>query len=175
MQSDVDLLAAIALPVPDADVYHVTTATDPSVSNPPNPPNNPCISDEITVNAQVECVSSCQEAIQIQRKRANEAQTVQVERMVIRSKRIFTPVQVGDNVTTYPRGRTDPQNITGVVPEYNDNDMYSIPVKGGTISGKYSSNQTDVCATKLYSAEDFNTEKTVSLRQAVQFESNCGG
>ena len=102
MQSDVDLLAAIALPVPDEDDDHVTTATDPSVSDPANPPNDPRISDEVTVNAQVERVSSYQEAIQIQRNRPNEAQTVQAERMVRRSKRIFTPVQVGDNVTTYP-------------------------------------------------------------------------
>ncbi|XP_041369795.1 uncharacterized protein LOC121383764 [Gigantopelta aegis] len=104
---------------------------------------------------------------------------MQAERMVKRSKRIFAPVQVGDNVTIsiphVDRGRTDPRNIIGVVTECSDNDMYSIAVKGGTLSGKYSRNQIDVCATKLYSADDFNTENTVSLRQAVQLESNCGG
>ena len=47
------------------------TATDSSVSDPPTPPNSPTTSDEVTVNAQVELVSSCQEAIQIQQKRAN--------------------------------------------------------------------------------------------------------
>ena len=43
---------------------------------------------------------------------------MQAERMVKRSKRIFAPVQVGDNVTIPiphdDRGRTDPRNIIGV-------------------------------------------------------------
>ena len=173
LQSEDDLLAAIALPVLDEDVDHVTTIIDSSS------PNYPTTSDDVTVNAQIELVSSCQEAIRLQRKRANEAQTMQAERMVKRSKRIFAPVQVGDNVTIpiphVDRGRTDPRNITGVVTECSDNDMYSIAVTGGTLSGKYSRSQIDVCATKLYSADDFNTEKTVSLQQAVQLESNCAG
>ncbi|XP_041376886.1 uncharacterized protein LOC121389358 [Gigantopelta aegis] len=139
LQSEDDLLAAIAMPVPGEDVDHVTTATDSSVSDPATLPNSPTTSDEVTVNAQVELVSSRQEAIQIQRKRANEAQTMQGERMVKRSKRIFAPVQVGDNVTiSIPhvhRGRTDPRNIIGVVTECSDNDMYSIAVKGGTLNG----------------------------------------
>ena len=37
--------------------------------------------------------------------------------------------------------------------------MYSIAVKGSTLSGKYSRHQIDVCATKLYSTDDFNTGK----------------
>ncbi|XP_041347825.1 uncharacterized protein LOC121367580 [Gigantopelta aegis] len=179
LQSEDDLLAAIPMPVPGEDVDHVTTATDSSVSDPATLPNSQTTSDEVTMNAQVELVSSRQQAIQIQRKRANEAQTMQAERMVKRSKRIFAPVQVGDNVTIsiphVDRGRTDPRNIIGVVTECSDNDIDSIAVKGGTLSGKYPRNQIGVCATKLYSADDFNTENTVSLRQAVQLESKCGG
>ena len=87
------------LPFLDEDVDHVTTATDSSVSDPANPPNSTITSDEVTMNAQGERVSSCKEAIQIQRTRANEDQTMQSERMVKRSKCIFAPVQVGVNVT----------------------------------------------------------------------------
>ena len=57
----------------------MTTATDSSVSDPENLPNSPTTSDEGTMNAQVELVSSCQETIQLQRKKTNESQTMQVE------------------------------------------------------------------------------------------------
>ena len=57
LQSEDDLLADITLSVPDEDVYHVTTATDSSVSDPANPPISPTTSCEVAVNVQVEHVS----------------------------------------------------------------------------------------------------------------------
>ena len=105
--------------------------------------------------------------------------TMQAERMVKRGNRIFAPVQVGCNVTKpiphVDRARTDLRNIIGVVTECSDNGMYNIVVKGDTLSGKYSHHKIEVCATKLYSANDFNTNKPVSLRQAVQPESTVVG
>ena len=73
------------------------------------------------------------------------------------------------------RGRADPRNIIGIVTECSDNELYSIGVKGGLLDRKYSRNQFYVCATTLYSSDDVCTDKNISLRQAVQLESRCGG
>ena len=85
---------------------------------------------------------------------------MQAEHMVKRSKRIFAPVHVGENVTIpIPQGRNDPRHIIGAVTERSDNYMYNIVVKSSTLSGKYSRHQIDVYATKLYYTDDFNTGK----------------
>ncbi|KAK6175839.1 hypothetical protein SNE40_014219 [Patella caerulea] len=113
------------------------------------------------------------------RKSAREAQEEQAQRMVKRNKRVFGPVSVGDNVTVpipyVDRGRGDPRNLIGVVTEISDNDMFTIAVNGGVLNGKYSRNQFDVCVTKLYKVDDFNTDQRVSLRQADQMDLVCGG
>ena len=99
--------------------------------------------------------------------------------MVKRSRIVFSSVQIGSNVTvsipSVDRGRADPRNIIGVVSECSDNELYTIAVKGGILDRKYSRNQFDVCATILYSSDDVCTDKNISLRQAVQPESKCGG
>ncbi|XP_046550558.1 KRAB-A domain-containing protein 2-like [Haliotis rubra] len=83
-------------------------------------------------NSQLDAISSNQEAIQLQRKRACEAQTEQAARMVQRSKRVLTPVRVVDNVAVYipnvDRGRADPRNMMGVVIECSDSEMCTIAV-----------------------------------------------
>ena len=121
-----------------------------------------------------------QQAIQSKRKRGNAAQTQQAERMVKRSKRILSPLDVGDNATVsipqLDRGRSDPRNIIGVVIDCSENEYFTIAVKGGVLSGKYLRNQFDVCATKFYLVEDVVTEKSISLRQAGSaVRVNCGG
>jgi len=124
-------------------------------------------------------LASQQENIQVHRKRAAESQIKQAERMVKRSKIVLSTVKVGDNVTipipAVDRGRTDPRNLIGVVTDISDNEMYSIAVKAGQLNAKYSRNQFDVCATPLYSVSDMSCDNVISLRTAVQQESNCGG
>ena len=99
--------------------------------------------------------------------------------MVKRSRIVFSSVQIGSNVTvpipSVDRSRADPRNIIGVVTECSHNKLYTIAVKGGILDRKYSRNQFDVCAMILYSSDDVCTDKNISLRQAVQLESRCGG
>ena len=99
--------------------------------------------------------------------------------MVKRRRIVFSSVQIGSNVTvliaSVDRGRAYHRNIIGVVTECNDNKLYTIAVKGGILDRKYSRNQFDVCATILYSSDVVCTDKNISLRQAVQLESRCGG
>ena len=76
----------------------------------------------------------------------------------------MTTVKVGDNVTVQvpnvDRGRADPRNLSCVVLDISDTDMYTIAVKGGILNGKYSRNQFDLCETALYSHDDVVTDKT---------------
>ena len=138
-----------------------------------------CDSTETQSAVEADHVSNSLRMIRAQRKRAHEAQSVQAERMDKRSKRVFGPVEVCDNVTIpipqVDRGRADPRNIIGIVTECSDNAMFTVVVKSGILNVKYSRNQINVCATKLYTIDDFNTEKTISLRLAVQYESKCDG
>ncbi|XP_041367023.1 KRAB-A domain-containing protein 2-like [Gigantopelta aegis] len=124
-------------------------------------------------------ISVRQEEISLQRESARDAQFQQAERMVKRSRIVFSSVQIGSNVTvpipSVDRGRADPRNIIGVVTECSDNKLYTIAVKGGILDRNYSRNQFDVCATTLYSPDDVCTDKDISLRQAVQLDSKCGG
>ena len=119
------------------------------------------------------------DAIHLKRKLATEAQISQAERMVKRSRIIMVAGEVGDNVTVpvplVDRGRSDPRNILGVIQNRDENDLYTIAVKGGILKGKFSRNQFDLCAFKLITETDLNLNELISLRQAVQYESKCGG
>ena len=150
----------------------------------PNPVEQ---SSEEAETVPVSPISVRQEEIRLQRERerereresARDAQFQQAERMVKRSRIVFSSVQIGSNVTmpipSVDRGRADPRNIIGVVTECSDNELYTIAIKGGILDRKYSRNQFDVCATILYSSDGVCTDKIISLRQAVQLESRCGG
>jgi hypothetical protein len=114
-----------------------------------------------------------------QRKRAREGQHRQAERMLKRSRVLHAPGEPDDNVTVpvplVDRGRGDPRNIIGVILERDESDLYRIAVRAGVLQGKYSRNQFDLCAHKLLSKDAIRTDRDVSLRAAVQFESICGG
>ncbi|XP_071111144.1 uncharacterized protein [Haliotis cracherodii] len=171
LQSEDDLLSAIESPVSNADK---------SLEEPiPSSSDASEVSTQTSPASREDQVAAQLNSIMQNRKRAREAQEEQAQRMVKRSKRVLGPVSVGDNVTVpiphVDRGRGDPRNIIGVVIECSDNDMFTIAVEGGVLNGKYSCNQFDVCVTKLYNADDFNTDRTLSLRQAVQLDSVCGG
>ncbi|XP_076049296.1 KRAB-A domain-containing protein 2-like [Oratosquilla oratoria] len=114
-----------------------------------------------------------------QRKRVYEAKLSQAERMVKRSRRIMDRGNVGNNVTIpipmVDRSRGDPRNIMGMIVDIDENDNYTIAVKSGILSGKYTRNQFDLCTYELYSEDDVTTDRIVSLRSAVQQESKSGG
>ena len=120
-----------------------------------------------------------QKNITSQRKRACEAQLSQAERMVKRSRRIMDRGNVGNNVTIpipmVDRGHGDPRNIMGIIMDIDENDNYTIAVKSGILSGKYTRNQFDLCTYELYSKDHVTTDRIVSLRTAVQQESKSGG
>ena len=118
--------------------------------------------------------------INVRRREAAIAQTSQAERMVKRSHLDLRADQQGDNVAVpvplVDRGRGDARNILGVIIDRReDTDQYRIAVKAGILSGMYSRNQFDLCPGRLLSTDDINTEKIVSLRSAVIFQSSSGG
>ena len=114
-----------------------------------------------------------------ERKRAREAQELQAQKMVKRSRRVLTEAKVGDNVTVpipnVDRGRTDPKNLIGVIVERDSQELYQIATKSGVLDGKFSRNQFDICGYALYSIEDMDMQTTLPLRKAVQEVSTCGG
>ena len=113
-----------------------------------------------------------------QRKRASESQLIQAERMVKCSRIDLKVAEIGDNVAVpipmVDRGRGDPRNILGVVVDRNENDMYTIAVKAGILSTKYSRNQFDLCPQRLLNDSDINTDKTITLRQALKSTATGG-
>jgi len=114
------------------------------------------------------------------RKRAREGLMKQAERMVKRSRKEHVAGSVGDNVTIpiplFDRGRGDPRNILGLIIDRDvTNDLYQIGVKSGILNGKFSRNQFDLCSQVLLSASDVSTKREISLREAVQLQSVCGG
>ena len=112
------------------------------------------LSDTSSTDTTSADIASSQQAIKISRKRANEAQQQQAERMVKRSKRIMTTVKVGDNVTVpvpnVDRGRADPRNLIGVVLDISDADMYTIAVKGGNSEWKVFGKTNLICVQPLF-------------------------
>ncbi|XP_063584685.1 uncharacterized protein LOC134762243 [Penaeus indicus] len=112
-----------------------------------------------------------------QRKGAHMSQLAQAERMVKWSRIDLAAGEPLDNaavlIPLVDRGRGDPQNILGVVLEQND--MYTTGVKAGVLKAKLSSNQFDLCTHRLLGQDSMNHDRVVSLREAIIFESNCGG
>jgi hypothetical protein len=97
--------------------------------------------------------------------------------MVERSRIDLKVAEVGDNVTVpvplVNRGRCDPGNILGVLFNRDEHDFYSIAVKAGILSIKYTRNQF-ICVPSDLKDSDMNRECTISLRQAIKSTSTCG-
>ena len=117
--------------------------------------------------------------IKTSRQRARQAMMSQAERMVKRSRVEFVPGNPGDNVTVpvplVDRGRGDSRNLLGIILDRDENDLYRIAVRAGILKGKYARNQFDLCMQRLLLENDVKNDVEVSLRCAVQAESNCGG
>ena len=113
------------------------------------------------------------------RQEASNAQRVQAERMVKRSRIDLQAGTLCDNVAVpipaVDRGRGDARNMLGVIVDKTDSDQYKIAVKCGVLNGHYSRNQFDLCPQWLLSMSDVSFETQTSLRQAVCSESSAGG
>ena len=107
------------------------------------------------------------------RTRAREGLMKQAQRMVK-----SVPGKIGDNVTVpvplVDRGRGDARNIMGIILDRDDNDLYRIAVKGSLLNRKYARNQFGLCNNIAITKICFSREE-ISLRNAVQHESRCGG
>ena len=99
--------------------------------------------------------------------------------MVKRSRTIYVAGNPGDNVIIpiplVDRGRGDPRNIMGVIVERDNSDLYVISVRAGILKGRYSRNQFDLCTQILLTHSNMSQDQEVTLRNAVQYESRCGG
>lgn len=161
----------IYIPVPDTD-QHSSCELERST----NSSETSTLPDSVL---EIGVIATRRQNIAKRRKLAADSQMAQAERMVKRSRIIMVAGEEGDNVTIpvplVDRGRGDPRNLLGIIKSRDENDMYKISVKGGMLKGKYSRNQFDLCAHKLLTDENVDCTKEVSLRQAVQFESICGG
>ena len=136
-------------------------------------------SDSVTVETEPGSSTFSIQLESVHRKRARDGLMKQAERMVKRSRVINIPGKVGENVTVpvplVDRGRGDSRNIMGVIVDRDENDLYRIAVKGGILNGKYSRNQFDLCNQILLLPTDVCQDKEISLLNAVQHESRCGG
>ena len=115
--------------------------------------NMPCTADSALIPARQILISE-------KRKIVSEAQMSQAERMVKRSHIIMVADEPGDNVTVpvllVDRGRSDPRNLFGLIRNRDENDMYTVAVRGGILKGKYSRNQFDLCRHKLINDNELN-------------------
>ncbi|XP_041365670.1 uncharacterized protein LOC121380767 [Gigantopelta aegis] len=178
MVSEDDLIAAYATPPEDQETAKSQTSTpaENQEVETATPPEDQETADTDVPDAQLRTI---QHNIQVQRKRAEECQLAQAERMVKRSRLEHVPGNPGDNVTIpipfVDRGKGDPRNIMGVIVDRDENDLYRVPVRAGILKGRYCRNQFDLCTHQLNSIEDMSRDGEVGLRQAVQSESRCGG
>jgi len=99
--------------------------------------------------------------------------------MIKRSKVVMSAGDPGDNVfipiPLVDRGRGDPRNILGLIVDKDMNVMYRIAVRAGILQGRYSRNKFDLCGHHLLAIADVCADGEVTLREAVQSESTCGG
>ncbi len=51
----------------------------------------------------------------------------------------------------------------GIIVDIDENDNYTIAVKSGILSGKYTRSQFDLCTYELYSKDDVTANRIVSL------------
>jgi len=113
-----------------------------------------------------------------QRKQTRESQFFQAERMVKRSGVDLKAGEVGDNVAIpiplVDRGRGDPRNILGIIVDRNEQDLYTVAVRTGILTTRYSRNQFDLCPQRLLSDSDVNTDCTFTLRQAIRSSASGG-
>ena len=95
--------------------------------------------------------------------------------MVKRSRLELTSGQEGDNaavpIPPVDRGRGDPRNIIGII---TDRDV-RILCKSGILKGSLHANSLICTSQRLLTDAEINRTESLTLRQAVNQESNCDG
>ena len=197
LQSEEDLLAAISTDAENAatDVEETVREgevmaqpvqlTDeeplsPPVLTPVQPGPDETLLDVPELSPAPSPLTQRQTLIQAHRQGARVSQGSQAEWMIKRRRLEMPSVKRGDTVAVsipqVDRGRGDPRNILGLVLDHDhETDLYRIAVKAGVLKDRYSRNQFDSCPERLLTEEDINEEKSVSLREAVNHQSTCGG
>ena len=197
LQSEEDLLATLSSDAesvaPDDEqepmVDEMSTPLQLSIEEtPPSPPlltpiqpgPDETLTDVPQLTPQTSLLDTRQTMIHSQRDGARVSQCAQAERMIKRRRLQLPSVNTGDTVALsipqVDRGRGDPRNILGLVMEHDlDTDLYRVAVKAGVLKERYSRNQFDCCPERLLTEDDVNQDKSVSLREAVNHQSLCGG
>ena len=110
-----------------------------------------------------------------ERNGVSSSQLSQAERMVKRSRLELTSGQEGDNVAVpippVDRGRGDPRNIIAII---TDRDV-RILCKSGILKGSLHAYSLICTSQRLLTDAEINRTESVTLRQAVNHESNCDG
>ena len=117
-------------------------------------------------------VASRQSNITVQRKKAGETLASQAEHIVKRNHITLQAGDEGDNVAIpvpmVDRGRGDPHNISGVIINHNDNDLYTIAVTQGLLKNKFTRNEFKICQQRLLANSDVNTDDRISVCEALK-------
>ena len=134
-----------------SDSIEVVSTEDVVISDSADVVNESTDDTSESTETATECVLSKRlDKIVSERGCAKRAMGVQAERMVKRSRVEVPHGQIGDNVIIpiplVDRGRGDPRNILGIILDRDENDLYTISVKSGILTSKYSRNQFDICS-----------------------------
>lgn len=116
-----------------------------------------------------------QENITTERQNAHAGQKRQAEKMIETTRKKLKPVTVGEfillNVPKVDRGPLDCPNLIGKILKIQNN-VYQIGTKGGIIKTWFSRSDFQISGAQIL--EDI-PEKSISVRQAVAYESKFGG
>ena len=156
------------------------TPPSPPLLTPIQPGPDETLIDVPELTPQASLLDTRQNMIHSQRVGARMSQCAQAELMIKRRRLQLPSVDKGDTVALsipqVDRGRGDPRNILGLVMDHDlDTDLYRIAVKAGILKESYSRNQFDCCPERLLTEDNVNQDKSVSLREAVNQQSMCGG
>ena len=155
-----------------------TSQPPPAISHPSHPPSSHPSTSFHATSPPTSPLDKRLQDITNHRKSACEAQLIQAERMVKRSRIDLKVGEAGDNVAIpipmVDRGRGDPRNILGIIVDRDEHDMYEISLKAGILTTRYSRNQFDLCPQRLLNDSDVNTECTITLRQALKSSASGG-
>jgi hypothetical protein len=77
-------------------------------------------------------------------------------------------------VPEFDRSKVDHRNILGVVLEADQNGLYKIGTKDGTLQQLYSRNQIEPCSSSSHLALEDIPQSSISLRTAVGADSLSG-
>ncbi len=145
--------------------------------------------DEYEEDSVLCSLCSRKKEIVIHRQGAKRKQIQQAERMLACSAKRFKPAKAGDTVMVpipeVDRGRAEFRNLKAVVLSAEENGLYRIGTRHGTLHQLYSRNQFIPCVESFMGLDEVVKDKEVSLREAARLDSigtgqgffkcNCSG